>query len=145
MPRISVVLVVFVAIFMVVPRDVCIAQMVADSCQCPLSEEAAPSCCCGHPGKSLSICSGSTSAPADQSDNTTDTSNFCFSISSELSQLKSAERIQTVEIAETLIAILPLSLEVTSAGPLHALAPVSDLIPGKDDLHLHRENCVFII
>lgn len=145
MPRISVLLVLFVTIFMVVPRDVCIARMVADSCQCPPSQEAASSCCCSHPGKIALGCGGSTSAPAGQSDDTTETSNFCFSISSELSQLKSAERIQTVDIAETIIAMLPLSLEVTSAGSLHALAPLSDLTPGRNELHLHRDNCVFLI
>lgn len=145
LPRISVVLVVFVAIFMVVPRDVCIARLVADSCQCLPSEKATSSCACCKPGKSVMNCCNDNSLPTAPADDTTETSNFCFSISSDLSQLKSAERIQTVDIADTIIAMLPLSFAVVSAGPVHALAPVSDLIPGRDELHLHRENCVFII
>lgn len=146
MPLCSALLMVFVAIFVVLPRDVCLGKVIADSCHCAHSTIESAECHCCNLGKKIFGCadhSGNTATPdSNTSDNPPRT---CFSVSSEHSQLKSAERIHSLSIEQAVIAILPLPVEITVGRQTVISDPGTDHTRSRGDIHIHRDNCVFLI
>jgi hypothetical protein len=140
----SALLLVFVAIFAALPHDVCISKVIAQElCPCAASSDAGDNCCCCG-DDSNALCGGGAGGHASHDDEAPGTSSTCFSISSDQSQVTSVERVSIPAPVYMVLAVLPLPLDLSAAQPEIARQS-QEVEPGRDDVHLHRDNCVFLI
>lgn len=142
--RLSVMLVVLTGLWLVLPHDVCLTKLVAQSgCVCPEHSESQASncsCCsadnvlaCGHDGEN-GMESETDSTPA----------NTCFSISSDISRMTGPERAPDAAPVMAVVAVLPLPLEagIIETAPVYSSEGNN---PALDRHSIHQDNCVYII
>src|SRR5690606_23484962 len=113
---ISTLLVLLAGLYLVLPHDVCISKLVAaNACVCAPSVHADDACGCCGPAAGVLACGDHAAAAEHGSNKSESTGSSCFSISSDQSQMTGAERVNPPAPLMTVVAILPLPLEV-SAG-----------------------------
>jgi hypothetical protein len=144
LPPLSAIMVILVALFVALPHDICISKVVsADACECaPSASSNGPCCCCGDATSATSC--GDKSATDSHDHEAPASGSSCFSISSDQAQMTGPERVHAPAVAYAVVAVLPLPIEVSAAQP-KAVTVSADATPGRDEVHLHRDNCVFLI
>lgn len=144
LPFFSIVLVLLAGLYLVLPHDVCISKLVAtNACVCPPELHANDACGCCGPDADVLAC-GDHAGAEEHSSDSEPAGSSCFSISSDQSQMTGAERASNPAPLLAVVAILPLPLEV-SAGQETAIAAADQGLAIRDQLDLHRDNCVYLI
>lgn len=142
---ISPLLVLLAGLYLVLPHDVCISKLVAaNACVCAPTAHSSDACGCCGPDAGMLACGDHGAADEQSSDSSEPAGSFCFSISSDQSQMTGAERAHNPAPLMAVVAILPLPLEV-SAGNETVFAAADQDSAIEDRLGLHRDNCVYLI